>query len=474
MTVDAPAAVGLRSVEPGLIRRVWSLLANVRFALAMILLLVVLTFLGTAISQVPPPMRQDKLLVERWLLAMERQYGPLTPILDRAGAFNVFEAPAYRALLALLTISVTACTLRRAPAIWRNVFITTPQRRVTYYASAPLHARTEIGTVSVHDAVRAAEVALEAHGYRTVLDASGSNPTIYADRYRFFRLATFVNHLGLIMILGGGTMTGVLGQRNDGLVVPVGSSRQVGLDTPYVVRVDSFSDEYHLGGVARDYRSEVAIIDGDREIARATIRVNEPLSVGPVRLHQAYFGQAIVLDVARNGRSIFRDAVPLAYTALPYGFRPVGFFELPVENLAIDLVAPDPASEDVPAGQIAIFGYPRGSSEPVFTGVLSQREPQRWRDLEFTFLRETQFTGLQAVRDPGAPVFFVAAALMLGGILAVLYFPHRRAYALVDSDAGTPTLWLAGHASRDPNFEDEFRSIVARTSRELVATEGGP
>jgi len=473
VTVDAPAARSLRSVQPSLVRSIWSLLANVRFALAMILLLVLLTFLGTAISQVPPPMRQNPLLVERWLLAMERQYGPLTPILDRTGAFNVFEAPAYRALLALLTVSVAACTLRRAPAIWRNIFITTPQRRPAYYASSPLHARTEIGPMSVHVAVRATRFALEAHGYRTVLDEDKPNPTIYADRYRFFRLATFVNHLGLIMILGGGTMTGLLGQRDDGLVVPVGSSRPVGLDTPYVVRVDSFSDEYHLGGAARDYRSEVAIIDGNREVARATIRVNEPLTIGPVRLHQAYFGQAIVVDVARNGRSIFRDAVPLAYTALPYGFRPVGFFELPTENLAIDLVAPDPASEDVPAGQIAVFGYPLRSSDAIFTGVLSQREPQRWRDLEFTFLRETQFTGLQAVRDPGAPVFFVAAALMLGGILAVLYFPHRRVYALIDSDAGTATLWLAGHAARDPNFEDEFRSIVARTSRELMAAEAG-
>jgi len=470
--VAAPSRAGLR-LDP--FSRLWRLLCSVKLALLVILAIGVLTFLGTAISQVPPPMRQDPLLVERWLTAMGARYGPATPAMEAVGLFDVFDSLPYRLLLGLIAMQVCVCTLNRFPAIWRNVSSIPFQRRVSYYQAAEQHARAELAAAP-EAAVEGLRAAWSTLGYRVVVEAGGH---IYADRYRWARLATFVNHLGLIMILVGGATAGMFGQRNDGFVIPSGGTRAVGLGTDYKVQLDSFTDEYYLNGGAKDYRSEVVVYQGDREVERATVRVNEPLVIGPVKIHQAYFGSSIVMQVKKNGQVIYQDSVPLAYTALPYGFRPVGFFRLPSEGLSIDLVAPENASDSaVRAGQVGLFAFPIAaadvSDDPIFGGLLTQRQPQSWQGLEFTFLRESQFSGFQAVRDPGAPIFFVAAGLMLAGILVVFYFPHRKLWALIRPGAeGGSEVWLAGVCPRNPNFTDEFRAAVEAAETALAVPRGG-
>lgn len=456
----------LRALTP--LVRFWRLFCSVRFAIGQILVLVLLTFLGTAISQVPPPMRADPLLVERWLGAMERTYGAATPLLRASGAFDMYNALPYRLLLGLITISVCVCTLNRFPAIWRNINAVPFQRRDSYYERAEHRARADVAAAP-EEALAALRRGWNEIGYRVV----GDGRALYADRYRLLRLATFVNHLGLILILAGGATTGMIGERNDGYVIPVGATRPVGLGTTYSVHLEQFTDEYYLTGGAKDYRSEVVVYEGGRELQRATVRVNEPLTLGPVKVHQAYFGQSVVVQVRKGDRVLYQDSVPLAFTALPYGFRSVGFFRLPSEGLAIDLVAPEDAEDQaVRAGQVAMFAFPIGSDgtgEPTFGGLLTQRQPQRFGELEFTFLRESQFSGFQAVRDPGAPIFFVAAGLMLAGILTVFYFPHRKLWALVEPrPEGGSTVWLAGVCTRNPGFADEFRAAVGAAERAMA------
>lgn len=468
--MSAPsAAVTVGRVGPSdPLTRIWRLFCSVKVALTLLLIMGTMTFLGTAIAQVPPPMRQEPLLVDRWLGAMTSRYGAATPVLQAIGMFDVFNSLPYRSLLGVLTVAVCVCTINRFPAIWRNVTSTPFQRRVSYYEHAEQHARAD-ARIEPDAAIDQLRVAWTRLGYRVVRDGT----YVYADRYRWARLATFLNHLGLIMILAGGATTGLLGERNDGFVIPAGGSRALGLGTDYRIELDSFTDEYYLNGGAKDFRSEVIVYRGDREVERATVRVNEPLIVGPVKIHQAYFGSSIVMQVRKGGQVIYQDSVPLAYTALPYGFRPVGFFRLPSEGISIDLVASENAGDDaVRAGQVGLFAFPIGANvtvEPLFGGLLTQRRPEILNGLEFTFLRESQFSGFQAVRDPGAPIFFGAAGLMLAGILIVFYFPHRKLWAMIEpAEAGQSQIWLAGVCPRNPNFADEFRAAVQAAEAALV------
>jgi cytochrome c biogenesis protein len=454
----------------------WRLFGSVRFAILQLLMMALLTLAGTLISQVPPTMRDaiDPTVYSRWLVMMQSQYGSLTYTLDALHLFDVFNSPWYRFLLGLLTISVVVCTVNRAPSIWKSVMSIPMQRRQTFFEEADHRARAENLHHSTDSAAALLASAWQRNGYRVILEKGEGAAHVYADRYRHSRLFTFVNHLGLIMLLAAGALTGVAGERNDGFVIPEGKTRSVGLGTNISVHLDTFTDEYFIEGGAKDYRSEVVVFDSGREVRRGTIRVNEPMDYGGVRLHQGFFGQAIVMQVRKDGSVIYEDAVPLAYQAFQYGFRPVGFFRLPSENLTIDLVAQQDSNDAmISAGQIAILGYRPGAEEPTFAGVIVQRQPQELLGLEFTFMRETQFSGLQAVKDPGGPVFFIAAALMLVGIITVFYFPPRRIWALIRPGETGVTVLIAGQCHRHPDFAPEFADVVRVAEESLGQNSPG-
>ena len=82
---------------------------------------------------------------------------------------------------------------------------------------------------------------------------------LYADRWRFSRLATFPFHLALIMILAGGIVGATWGFRENEFYIPEGSVRELGHGTGLDVRLDDFSEVYREDGTALAYRSDITV-----------------------------------------------------------------------------------------------------------------------------------------------------------------------------------------------------------------------
>jgi cytochrome c biogenesis protein len=72
---------------------------------------------------------------------------------------------------------------------------------------------------------------------------------------------------------------------------------------------------------------------------------------------------------------------------------------------------------------------PLGPESPIsqpIPATVKQGDSVRLGDLTLTFERERRFSVLQVARNPGIPIFFVAAILLIGGSMVTFYFPHRR------------------------------------------------
>ena len=94
--------------------------------------------------------------------------------------------------------------------------------------------------------------------------------------------------------------------------------------------------------------------------------------------------------------------------------------------------------------------------------------------LDFTFARESRFTGLRVVKDPGTNIIWVASALMVIGLVMLFYFPHRRLWALVKRrDDGTAEVRVGMTAQRDMSLESEFNRLRQRVASALRGTKGG-
>jgi cytochrome c biogenesis protein ResB len=102
---------------------------------------------------------------------------------------------------------------------------------------------------------------------------------------------------------------------------------------------------------------------------------------------------------------------------------------------------------------------------------LYPEQPVRIGDREYTFEGRREFAGIQVKRDPGANFIWVAAGLLLVGLVVTFYVPRLRMWARV----GPEETVLAGLAEKSGGFQSEAAAIaeeLGATVKQDKAEEG--
>jgi cytochrome c biogenesis protein len=427
--------------------------------------------------QAPPSVIADPASYAQWLERARGKYGPFwTDIFDFFQLFNVFHSLWFRLLLGLLTTSIIVCALSR----WKGIWITAFHTRIRMGDAFFQHARYNTCLTPAMPVSAAAEHvkrALSRSRYRVQTQADANSVAIYAERNRFSRFGTFLSHLSIVLILAGATVGSIWGFSDSGFIVAEGTTRALGLGTDISVGLEHFADEYYLEGPPKDFRSEIVIYDNGVPVKSGTVRVNSPMSYEGIRFHQSFFGQTAVMEVTdAAGQVLFSEPVPLAWQTRQ-GQRPLGAFNLPEQNLAVYVIGPTSGMNDpfIPAGEMRVEVYERDSDRLVAVENLSQGTPKELEGLNFTFQRESRFTGLKVVKDPGVNIIWIASTLMLLGLAMIFYFPHRRLWALCKSRPdGTAEVRLGMMSQRGISLAGEFDRLRDKVKGALgIAQECG-
>lgn len=401
---------------------VWQIFASVRLAVGLILAIALLGLVSVVLPQTPAGLAPGTPEYADWLDLARPAFGPLTDALAALQLFSATGSLWMRLLLSALAVNTLVCTLNRLPAIWRTVFHPVVATDDATFDSAVAAEGIDLA----QDSLTAARAVASALGQRRLRVAANVGETSYlhADRNHLFRLGTLLTHLAIILFLVGAVTSSLLGIRVPAFAVPEGSTRAVGLGTDLALRLETFSDEYYPDGPPKDYRSEVVLLDRDVEVARRTVRVNEPLDYGGFRFLQSGFGPAVVLRVAdEHGSLLFEDGVALSRAMRD---RPLGAFELPDRRLVIYVLAPalGQGDSELSAGQVRV-GLVRDGQD-AGDATLTQGQPAQIAGLTFTMVRERQYSAFEIVSDPGAPIIWIASALLVLGLSATFYFPDVR------------------------------------------------
>jgi len=100
---------------------------------------------------------------------------------------------------------------------------------------------------------------------------------------------------------------------------------------------------------------------------------------------------------------------------------------------------------------------------------LAQGTPADLGGLSFTFERESRFTGMQVVKDPGVNIIWAASVVMILGMVALFYFRPARMWALCVTGAdGTTRVHLAIPSQRDFSLESEFAKLRGKLTKALA------
>jgi len=480
LTASAGARVKAsgRLWELDVVGRVWHFFTSVRLALVLILVMTAAALAGTLLDQAAPSVVADKQAYAQWLEEARGRYGVWTDVFNFLQLFNVFHTLWFKLLIGLLTTNIIICSLNRWKGVWATAFQNRIRMGDAFFDHSRYRAQLD-AAMPMNVAAERVRRALSRSRYRVATEVEEESVAVYADRNRFSRFGTFLAHLSIVMILAGTVIGGMWGFKDSEFIVPEGTTREVGNGTNLSVGLEHFADEYWLEGPPKDFRSELVIYENGVEVKRGIVRVNSPLSYKGVRFHQAFFGQSAVINVKDEaGEVLYNDTLPLAWQTTEGG-RPVGSFALPGRDLGVYVIGPESGVDDplVPAGEMRLELYRQNSDRLVATENISQGKTKNVAGLDFTFEREKRFTGLQVVKDPGVNIIWAASTLMVVGLVAMFYFPHRRLWALCKRRPdGSTEVRLGMTAQRDMSLSGEFNSLRDRVGAALgiAPTTGAP
>ena len=94
-------------------------------------------------------------------------------------------------------------------------------------------------------------------------------------------------------------------------------------------------------------------------------------------------------------------------------------------------------------------------------------------DIQIAFTDLRQYSVFQVTTNPGAPVLFVAAMLILVGLIPALYASRRRIWVRATAVDGGTRLEIGGRSmQRKAAFAEEFAAVTSDLDRDLLARIG--
>lgn len=442
----------------------WDLFTSVNFAVAQIIVLAVLSVVGMTIRQLPGFVLRSATDYANEMAKLHERYDPVlgaavVELLDRLQVFRIFSSAWFSVGLVVLLVSIVVCTIDRTPRLWRQVADIRVVQPDPYFDPA-LPDRAAMSGIPL-DGLRAI---LRRHRFGIREAQVGDAWYVYGDRNRFTKLATLLTHAGLILFLVAAAVTSRFGMEA-GLVVANGDSTTVQpIGTPGLLLVKNygFSSPGLDTGRPTDFTTDLGVYQDGREIARKTIRVNDPLSVAGFTFHQNGFGPApdiLVRDA--GGQTLWSGPVPL--TDQTNGV-PVGQLTVPGTDVGLQLLLQRDASGQ---GILLVLPYRVTGQRPdgspiVEDGVpmaIAAGETQTAPGLDFAVsLRDVSaYTLLIAKRDPGQGLVWLAFGLLISGLIVTFYLPRRRVWTRLTSSG---ELSIAGRSDRYVDFEREFGRLL--------------
>jgi cytochrome c biogenesis protein len=438
--------------EKGFFSSLGDSLSSLRLTIALLIILAVASIFGTVIPQNASP--------EEYL----QVYKPSTyKILKILGFLDMYHAGWFVFLLALLSLSLVACSLKRFRITWR--FFSNPEERPegAQWKALPLNKTFFQKWPPTEGLPQCRQALSRVFSPPKVLEEPQAYH-LFAEKGKFSRLGVYFIHLSVLVILAGAVIGNYFGFRGNVHIVEGEAAdrvilRSAGQVQPlgYSIRLDRFNVSFYASGAPKEFKSTVTVLEGERQILTEPIRVNHPLTYKGISFYQSSYG---VADVKKAVMAV-KDRVSRKEIIIP---APMGT-RIGVPGTASSFLLTR-FIQDLqgmgPALQVVLFEPNRPhenfwvfQNHPEF----AERRPGPY---QFTIkeIEPIYYSGLQATKDPGVWVVWVGCFLMMAGFYMAFFLSHRRVWVRLTEKGGGTWVEIAAASHRDrAGFEKEFEKI---------------
>jgi cytochrome c biogenesis protein len=428
------------------------IIADLRLAIALLLIIALFSVSGTVIEQGQTlPFYQANYPEDPALFGFLSWKVILFLGLDR-----VYTTWWFLSLLILFGTSLITCTFtRQLPAL-------KAARRWKYYEKPRQFEKLALSAECDRGSIASLMPLLEKQSYKVFQE----NNTLYARKGIVGRVGPIIVHAGMIIVLLGGiwgALTGFMAQE----MIPSGgtfqvrnifeagvlSNKQVPKD--WGIHVNRFWIDYTPKGEVDQFYSDLSVVNKEgKELDRKTIYVNKPLRYRGVTFYQTDWGIAGVRFKINNSPELL---LPMVQLNTQGNGRLWGTWIPTKTDLSegVSLVARDLQ------GTMVVYDIKGNLMSAVRPGMAIEINGVTLKIFELV-----GSTGLQIKADPGIPIVYTGFALLMAGVM-MSYVSHSQIWALQQGDR----FYIGGKTNRaQVSFERELIKILETIQSDAAKT----
>ena len=439
---------------------------SVKLAIVLIIIITCASVLGTLIPQMRTPAEYAA------------RYGQLAPLFLRLQLTNLYHSRWFITLLLLISLNIIVCTLTRL----------SPKIKKTLHPNLEFDQKS-INVLKIRESYRKnwsmartkqeLKKGLSSSLYRLKEEESKGRVFLLARKKILGLFGSDIVHLGLLIILTGGIISGIGGFResltfSEGQTLPVARA-------DFQLKLDKFETEFYPNGSVRDWKSTLTVLENGKDILSKTVEVNHPLSYKGFVFYQNSYGWSWENPTVEIWAKKGSDPSFLRKLELKIGEK----IRLEGENIEVVVLhfIPDfvigerneiftrSNEPNNPAAQIE--GWQ--GEEKFFSGWIFARFPDFARihseketglTFELKNYRGGQFSVIQAAKDPGVNIIWVGCAFLMAGLALAFYWPPREIRIILEERQGKTEVIAGGIASKNRDaLQSEFEKILTSTRR---------
>jgi len=451
--------------QRGFVQQIWDFFCSLKLTLFVLITLAITSIIGTVIPQYPN--------------IDERYWGTISAgrklLYERLGFFDMYHSWWFLALLALFSVNLIACSIKRLPHVFK--FVSEPAIILSETQQKIFPSKDLKLSGSLDDSRDKLSAFLLSHFSSPTITQVGNQYHLFAQKNAWSRLGVYVVHFSILVIMAGTIIGNVWGYKGfvaivEGETISVIKARN-GKDVVlgFEVKCDQFTVSFYdaPGGggpsqMPKEFKSILTLTENGKEVPgykHARVVVNEPLSYKGITFYQSSYGQA-------NDPSTFFFTVKNRANAKTeqIALRPGTQTRLSDGRLTSIVDLTDNPGE----GTAAVLSVSDNGAEPKFFKVFKNNpalDELRGDTLIFTFIGTDarMYTGLQVNKDPGVWVVWTGCIMMCLGLCIAFFMSHKRVWIVVQHGYAR----IYGNASKNqPAFLTEFEALAEELQKQNI------
>lgn len=440
--------------------------SSVKLAIVLLIIITLASVLGTLVPQ------------HRSTAEYAARYGQMSGLLVSLDITRLYSSWWFLSLLLLFAMNTIVCTLSRFKPKYLRACKPTLSFQAKSLASLKI-SDTFALKGSLENARDVFSEALRKKRYKVKSKMVQKDVFLVGRKKMFGLFGSDVVHLGLLIIVLGGVISGMTGFRTD-INIAEGQTLNVP-KAEFALRLDKFTTEYYPDGRVKDWKSNLTVVENNTDVLNKTIEVNHPLNYRGFMFYQSSYGWDWKNPTLQMVISRKDDPSSAKMVSLQMGQRLAvegEDYEVTALNFVPDFIIGENSQVTTrslqpnnPAAYVEGF---RGE-EKIFSGWVFQKFPDfgqmhsqeenAW-DVKFMNFKSSQYSGIHAARDPGVNFIWAGSVLLMLGLMVAFFWPPREIKAVLTGEQKATSFTVGGIASKSrESFIPEFHAVMESARR---------